>query len=112
MIMIWDYDYDYDLGYYDYDPIPIIDLGLWKNVQSPASTCRRGLVSNLPSCLQHVEASQDSTGRVVCVHQGWQAKDLGEVWKIMENGLNQRIKQIESQEFHDFTILNIKWYQM
>ena len=78
MIMIWDYDYDYDLGYYDSDPIPIIDLGLWKNVQSPAS-CRRGLVS---SCLQHVEASQDSTGRVVCVHQGWQAKDLGEVWKI------------------------------
>ena len=76
-------------------------------------------MSNLPrhvamvsSCLQHVEASQDSTGRVVCVHQGWQAKDLGEVWKIMENGLNQRIKQIESQEFHDFTILNIKWYQM
>lgn len=53
------------------------------------------------------QAKTARVGSSVCT-KGGKPKTSVRSGKSMENGLNQRIKQIENQEFHDFTSLNIK----
>lgn len=48
------------------------------------------------------QAKTARVGSSVCT-KGGKPKTSVRSGKSMENGLNQRIKQIESQEFHDFT---------